>query len=231
MPVKSPNAIVPFDFDGVHVRAVIDDNGDPWFNAKDVCDALGYLNHNKAMADHCKGVTKRYPLQTPGGKQIAAFIQERDLYRLVMRSRLPAAEAFEEWVVGTVLPSIRKNGQYQAAWYSKRHAIASSSKVLCGMLEEVRSAIGKATKNYHYMNEHKLINSLLTGEYKGMDREQMSLYQMDFMAHFEIRNAILMGLGLDYQQRKEALNAESKEWKQKHKPGIEPDYGTALLPV
>jgi hypothetical protein len=31
-----------------------------------------------------------------------------------MRSKLPTAEKFEEWVVGTVLPSIRKNGGYIA---------------------------------------------------------------------------------------------------------------------
>jgi prophage antirepressor-like protein len=31
-----------------------------------------------------------------------------------MRSHLPAAGEFEEWVVGTVLPSIRKNGGYIA---------------------------------------------------------------------------------------------------------------------
>jgi len=37
---------------------------------------------------------------------------ERDMYRLVMRSKLPTAECFEEWGVGEVLPSIRKNGEY-----------------------------------------------------------------------------------------------------------------------
>lgn len=42
------------------------------------------------------------------------IIPERDLYRLVMRSRLPSAERFEEWVVGTVLPAIRKTGSYIA---------------------------------------------------------------------------------------------------------------------
>jgi hypothetical protein len=42
------------------------------------------------------------------------IIPERDLYRLVMKSKLPAAERFEEWVVGQVLPSIRKTGSYSA---------------------------------------------------------------------------------------------------------------------
>ncbi|WP_281257971.1 Bro-N domain-containing protein [Caenispirillum bisanense] len=42
-------------------------------------------------------------------------IPERDLYRLIMRSKLPAAERFEDWVVGEVLPAIRKTGRYDAA--------------------------------------------------------------------------------------------------------------------
>lgn len=44
--------------------------------------------------------------------QKTPIIPERDVYRLVMRSKLPAAERFEEWVVGTVLPAIRKDGAY-----------------------------------------------------------------------------------------------------------------------
>lgn len=43
------------------------------------------------------------------------IIPERDIYRLVMKSKLPAAMRFEEWVVGDVLPSIRKTGGYTSA--------------------------------------------------------------------------------------------------------------------
>ena len=45
----------------------------------------------------------------------ALIIPERDLYRLIMRSKLPVAERFEEWVVGEVLPAIRKTGGYSTA--------------------------------------------------------------------------------------------------------------------
>ena len=97
-------------------------------------------------------------------------------------------------------------------WMNKRHAIASSTKVQSAMLQEVRQQIGKATKDHHYMNEHKLINNLLTGEYKGLDRESLSTYQLDFLAHFELRNAVLLGMGLTYEQRKGALKAEAMTW-------------------
>ena len=55
------------------------------------------------------------PVPSAGGVQRAKIIPERDVYRLIMRSKLPTAEAFEEWVTGEVLPSIRKTGGYLVA--------------------------------------------------------------------------------------------------------------------
>lgn len=106
------SSIIPFEFEGHGVRAVEVD-GEPWFVAKDVAGLLGYSNINDAVARHCKGVVK-HDLPTESGVQAFSIIPERDVYRLVMRSKLPAAERFEEWVVGEVLPSIRKTGSYGA---------------------------------------------------------------------------------------------------------------------
>ena len=104
--------LMGFNFGNSPVR-VIEQGGEPWFVAKDVADALGYARARDAISDHCKGAVKRRIL-TAGGEQEATVIPERDLYRLVMRSRLPSAEKFEEWVVATVLPSVRKHGGYIA---------------------------------------------------------------------------------------------------------------------
>lgn len=82
------------------------------FCGKDVAAALGYSNPRKALADHCKGVTNRYPLQTPGGKQEFTFITEADVFRLIVSSKLPTAQMFEAWVFEEVLTSIRKHGVY-----------------------------------------------------------------------------------------------------------------------
>lgn len=88
-------------------------NGKPYFVASDVATALGYTNPRKAVIDHCKGVTKR-DTPTSGGTQELSYINEGDVYRLIMRSKLPAAEKFESWVMDEVIPSIRKNGGYIA---------------------------------------------------------------------------------------------------------------------
>lgn len=102
--------MIPFQFQSNPVR-VVDVEGEPWFVAKDVAEVLGYSNPLKAVRDHCKGVNETFT-PTAGGYQAIKIIPERDVYRLVMRSRLPQAERFEEWVVGEVLPAIRRTGRY-----------------------------------------------------------------------------------------------------------------------
>lgn len=90
--------------------------GKTYFVGKDVADSLGYTNTSKAIRDHCRWVTFRYvPHPQNPEKEIGmSFIPESDIYRLIVRSKLPAAERFETWVFDEVLPSIRKSGGYIA---------------------------------------------------------------------------------------------------------------------
>ena len=73
--------------------------------------SLGYSNPAKAVIDHCKGVTV---LETPtqSGVQPIKYGKEGEVYRLTMKSKLPNAEKFQDWVCNEVLPSIRKHGAY-----------------------------------------------------------------------------------------------------------------------
>lgn len=105
------NDLQIFSYESKQIRTVLINN-EPWWVAKDVCDILGYTNSRKAVSDHCKGVTNSYPLQTAGGMQELSIINEPDLYRLIVKSTLPSAAKFEQWVFEKVLPSIRKTGQY-----------------------------------------------------------------------------------------------------------------------
>lgn len=107
------NKIAPYNFEGASIRA-LEIDGEPHFVGKDVSEALGYVNSSDAIATHCKGIAKRYPLQTAGGKQELRVLSEPDVLRLIVNSTLPAAERFERWVFEEVLPSIRKTGSYTA---------------------------------------------------------------------------------------------------------------------
>ncbi|EMT3502603.1 Bro-N domain-containing protein [Neisseria gonorrhoeae] len=108
------NAVQVLNFQQNSVRTVADNKGELWFLANDVCEILGYTNPRRTVDLHCKsrGVTKRYT-PTTSGEQEMTYINEPNLYRLIIKSRKPAAEAFEEWVMETVLPTIRKTGGYQ----------------------------------------------------------------------------------------------------------------------
>lgn len=89
---------------------------EPLFCLVDVARALEYSNPAKAVIDHCKGVTI---LETPTQNQYGATVmqkikygKESEVYRLVMKAKTPNAEAFQDWVCGEVLPSIRKYGTF-----------------------------------------------------------------------------------------------------------------------
>ena len=86
-------------------------DGKPHFVATDVAIALGYSTPRDAISRHCKGVVK-HDTPTLGGIQQLSYISEGDVYRLIIRSKLPSAEKFERWIFDEVIPSVRKNGGY-----------------------------------------------------------------------------------------------------------------------
>jgi prophage antirepressor-like protein len=97
-------------FNNNTVRVLADEQGEPWFVASDVAKVLGYGQPDKAIRTHCKCPKLLRPADSPGlsiNPRGMTIIPERDVYRLIMRSHLPQAEAFEEWVVGEVLPTIQ----------------------------------------------------------------------------------------------------------------------------
>lgn len=101
MKIKTEN------WNGHDIRFVLVD--EEWMAvAKDVAVALGYTNTQDAIGRHCKGVVKRYPLETKGGIQEVRIIKEGDMYRLTTRSKLESAIQFEEWLFDEMLPSLRK---------------------------------------------------------------------------------------------------------------------------
>ena len=86
-------------------------DGKQYFMASDVAKALGYVRPNDAVSQHCRATVK-HSIPISGKEQEVNFIPEGDVYRLIIRSKLPKAEEFEKWVFDEVLPSIRKTGGY-----------------------------------------------------------------------------------------------------------------------
>lgn len=95
------------------LRVTQDESGEPWFVAKDVCDALGLdTSHVRRGLDDDEVTT----LPNWQGKGAAPLIvSEAGLYSLVLKSRKPEAKRFRRWVTHDVLPSIRRDGGYMVA--------------------------------------------------------------------------------------------------------------------
>lgn len=98
------------------ICTVQQEEGKVLFKANDVARSLGYAETAKAVRTHCKGVSVLdTPIENQYGTvvmQPTKFISESDVYRLVMRSKLPEAEKFQDWVCEEMLPAIRKDGAY-----------------------------------------------------------------------------------------------------------------------
>lgn len=84
------------------------------FCGTDVARALGYNEPHKAVSRHCRyGMKRAIPHPQSSDKMLdMSFIPEGDVYRLIIRSKLPGAEKFERWVFDEVLPTIHKTGEY-----------------------------------------------------------------------------------------------------------------------
>lgn len=122
--ISSASALTVFSFDAHAVRTVIVD-GEPWFVAADVCEALGVKNVTQAMNRLDEDERSMFNIGRQGE---ACTINESGLYSLILGSRKPEAKRFKKWVTSEVLPSIRKTGGYHDAERIKR-AFALASEV------------------------------------------------------------------------------------------------------
>lgn len=100
------NKIVTMTNEKFGVVRKITENGATIYCGADVAKALGYTNPRKALADHCRCVTKRYtPHPQSKDKQMEmSFVSEADVYRLICHSKMPSAIGFEKWVFEDVVP-------------------------------------------------------------------------------------------------------------------------------
>jgi prophage antirepressor-like protein len=105
--------ITPFKFNSSTVRVITDDNGEPWFVAKEIAAVLGYSDAFE--------MTKKLDEDEKQNLQIAGFgprgvtvINEAGLYSCILTSQKEEAKPFKRWVTHDVLPSIRKTGRFEA---------------------------------------------------------------------------------------------------------------------
>jgi len=145
-----------FENDEFGQLSVIVKNNKEYIEAIEVATILGYSNPRDAVNRHCDedgvvfsdvGVVTGIRKDNSEIIQVVTkkFIDEGNLYRLIVKSKLPSAKRFEKWVMEEVLPSIRKYGTYM------------SEEVISKTLDNPDFIIEIATKLKYERQQRKLL--------------------------------------------------------------------------
>ena len=161
------------------VRMATDEKGEPWFCAKDLCDALGYKRADLTVKQHVNphDAAKRCVWVEVGKKKDGTpakrltqmiFVNESGFYALVLGSKLPSAVMFKDWVTSVVLPQIRKTGGYIPVHEgeSEEEMIRSSEQILRATLKEKEVLLEKQKE-------------LLKEQKKLMEEQKSKLHQQE----------------------------------------------------
>lgn len=146
------NEITVFSFESNPIRMQIDESGQPWWLAKDVCELLEIKNVSSAVSRLDAEELRVIEIPDPTGRQNQYLsINESGLYSLILRSKKPAARQFKKWVTSEVLPSIRKTGSYNFTGIDD-----SKVKAISGA-EQVFASLSKVARAFNLENNQALL--------------------------------------------------------------------------
>ena len=160
------------------VRTTIDEKGDPWFCAKDLCDVLGYKRADNAVRQHVNPsdalkqcvarIAKNRYGECNGKMQVVQmiFVNESGFYALVLGSKLASAVKFKDWVTSVVLPQIRKTGGYIPVHEgeSEEETIRNAEEILRATLKKKEELLEQQKKLLHQQEVQLGLDKKLIGE-------------------------------------------------------------------
>lgn len=208
------NKIIKAKFDGRQVQF----NPEGWLHATEIAEQFGKrLDHWMENAETLEYIRALDEAMTGGESEI--LDTRKSGYVKTSRARADRgggtwlhpklAVMFARWLdakfavwcdmqIDTLLRSDTQNIDARRL----RHEAAVTYRVMSGFLQQSREMAGKDTATHHYMNEAKLIGYAMTGVAEGIDRDSLSLAELDRIAKVEKRNALLIGQGIEYAERK-----------------------------
>ena len=159
------------------VRTTIDEKGDPWFCAKDLCDVLGYKRADNAVRQHvnpldalkqCIKVEDHIKRDGTIRERLIQmiFVNESGFYALVLGSKLATAVKFKDWVTSVVLPQIRKTGGYIPVkeGESEEEMIRNAEEILRATLKKKEELLEQQRKLLHQQEVQLGLDKKLIGE-------------------------------------------------------------------
>lgn len=205
------NKIIPVNFQGYEISF----NNDGWINATEAAKRFdkrpndwlalqsteNYLSAlAKALNISVTGKTGNGLVKTKiGGNSQGTWLHPK----LAVAFARWLSDEFAVWC-DMQIDNLIRNGK---DWKTSRRESALGYRAMSDAVLLVRQALGKEVKPYHFMNEAKLINGIMTGIYEGRDRDQLSREELDLVILLENRNSILIAMGHSYDQRKKELIA------------------------
>lgn len=131
--------LTPFNFDSHQLRAAVRDS-QLWLHASDVCAALDIANTSDALAAIPERHKSRFSLGLPGSAPW--FVTKPGAYRLILRSRKPEAERFQDWLTDEVIPAIESTGSYGLPEAVRRY------------FDDLRARLNEADKVVEHKTRH-----------------------------------------------------------------------------
>lgn len=159
--------ITTFQFESHSIRVVMDESGETWFSANEVCSVLGFANPHDAVARHVDAddLGKREAIDSMGRKQMANHVNESGLYALIFGSSKAESKRFKRWVTSEVLPSIRKAGSYTAPAARQqgmsRNRLAASVILLRAAAEDLKLPPSAVLGGYKKLEAELGVSGLL----------------------------------------------------------------------
>ena len=178
-------------------------DGEPWFLAGSICNALGLTNASESLrkikekrkSAGIEGVISSETLiETSGGKQKTAIIPEKILYELIFQSRKKKAYLFQTWVFDEVLPALRKHGEYRMEGKLIRKSLTDNLK---------DSGEAERMHGHAYSTYTKMIYKILG--LTGKKRDEMTAEELEAVAHKENLAGALAREGKQYNEIKELI--------------------------
>lgn len=135
------NDLQIFTYQNNQVRTV-QQNGEPWFVAKDVREILEIANTTDAVSRLDSDEVTRFNLGGLSGE--TNIVSESGLYSLTLGSKKPQAKPFKRWITHEVIPAIRKTGTYSAKSLTPIQMLAAEAQQMAELEEKTNSAISAA---------------------------------------------------------------------------------------
>lgn len=203
--------IVPFDYQGQSVTF----NADGWINATVAAAQFGKEPAQWLRLDSTKEyierLSERMEKSNVGKSHITLVTTRRGntansgtwLHpKLAVKFARWLSVDFEIWCDEQIDSLVRGDA---SAWRQARQQSAVGYRGLCDALALSYEEMGKKPKPHHYMNEARLINEVITGQFSGRNRDQLTEAELVLVTLVEVRDVLLMGQGKDFSTRKTLL--------------------------